>query len=257
MSEVRKVRQAQRNSKEEHHGREYIIGALGALAEFLAVRYSIGWLAYLSSLFIWLAVIEYSRHSKKAHRYTFAIAIGSAVIIAIATYYFVNPASSEHTVLIFDAPQRVTDQPSMFPIRADEVPALNLGFYNGGDFHILDARWSFYMVVVPYDEVKTDKAFPKYYGQLRTAKADVIADAPPHPNPRQHFYLTFYGQKFGVSDVDGLTQSTSALYVVGAATWRDKSGSYETQFSQYLWREPSTGTFNWHLETDNQKEVKL
>jgi hypothetical protein len=48
--------------QKEHHGREYVVGGIGAIAEYLAVRYSISWLAWLAALLFFLAVVEYTRH---------------------------------------------------------------------------------------------------------------------------------------------------------------------------------------------------
>jgi hypothetical protein len=162
--------------------------------------------------------------------------------------------ASEHTVLAFDEP--IYLKPQLLPIQAGKIPTLNLGLSNVGDFNALEVRQDFYIVVVPYSGLHTDDAFPKYYSYLRTSQAPAISSLPAHSNPHAHAYLTYTGQALGEAEAEGLEHSTSVVYVVGATTWRDKSGSYETHFSRYLFREID-GSYNWHIGADDQKELKL
>jgi hypothetical protein len=72
----------------EHHGREYVIGGIGAFAEYLAVKYDMSWLAWLAALLFWLAVIEYARHSAWIKlRWKIVICAGVLVAMAVATFY--------------------------------------------------------------------------------------------------------------------------------------------------------------------------
>ena len=75
---------------EEHHGREYIIGGIGAVAEYLALRYGISWLAWFAAFLLWLAVVEYTRRWASAKGWIYVIWFGLFLTMGIATYYLIR-----------------------------------------------------------------------------------------------------------------------------------------------------------------------
>jgi hypothetical protein len=98
----------------EHHGREYIIGAIGAIAEYLAVRYDMSWLAWFAALLLWLAVVEYTRHSASIKRgWKPAIWIGLALAMAIATFYLTRDKTTHELAK--------TPEPLPIPAKAQSV----------------------------------------------------------------------------------------------------------------------------------------
>jgi hypothetical protein len=48
--------------RREHHAREYVVGGIGALAEYLAVKYSISALAWFAALLFFFAVHDFVNH---------------------------------------------------------------------------------------------------------------------------------------------------------------------------------------------------
>jgi hypothetical protein len=97
----------------EHHGREYIIGGIGAFAEYLAVRYDVTWLAWLAALLFWLAVIEYTRHSAWIKpRWKIAICGGLLVVIGLATFFLTrNRTVPEVAKIPEPSPSQVKTRP--------------------------------------------------------------------------------------------------------------------------------------------------
>jgi hypothetical protein len=86
--------EAEENIPKEHHGREYLVAGISVLGEYLAVRYGIGWLGWLSALFLWLAVISYGRKIKNK-RLRFGLSVLFALIISGVTYCLVDLKVSE------------------------------------------------------------------------------------------------------------------------------------------------------------------
>jgi hypothetical protein len=78
---------------EDHHGREYVIGAIGAVAEYLAVRYGMDWLAWLAMFLMWLAVVEYTRRWAKGKVWLYASWAALFLVMAMATYFLIKPKS--------------------------------------------------------------------------------------------------------------------------------------------------------------------
>jgi hypothetical protein len=164
--------------------------------------------------------------------------------------------SNEHTVFDFDQPFYPTDLPPQTPFREGQVPTLDLGFSNNGDFIVHNPDQAFYMAVVPHAAVY-DNLFEKYRNHLVLNEPDWFkTDFPPHTTPHQHAYLRYHGSKLTQEDASGLNDGSEVLAVVGLAVWQDKSGRYENHFSQYL-RRDQNGTYNWHLENENQREIRL
>jgi hypothetical protein len=71
----------------EHHGREYIVGAIGAIAEYLSVKYGVSWLAWLAALLFLLAIVEYTRQWVSGRRWRYAVWVGVATVIIVGTYF--------------------------------------------------------------------------------------------------------------------------------------------------------------------------
>jgi hypothetical protein len=80
----------------EHHGREYIVAAVGAFAEYLAVRYGQSWLAWLAAFLLWLAVYEYTKRRSWMKGRWWKIPSYSVLAIAmfIGTRYLVREGPS-------------------------------------------------------------------------------------------------------------------------------------------------------------------
>jgi hypothetical protein len=76
--------------RKEHHGREYIVAAIGALAEYLAVRFEIDWLAWLATVLIFLAIVEYTRPLFRRPNWKYATWILTAVAMIIGTYFLTH-----------------------------------------------------------------------------------------------------------------------------------------------------------------------
>jgi hypothetical protein len=89
----------------EHHGREYAIGAIGAVAEYLALRYGMNWLAWLAAFLLWLAVVEYTRGWSSARkRWVYAIWIGLFVATGTATYFLIRLRPAPEVAKAVDSP---------------------------------------------------------------------------------------------------------------------------------------------------------
>jgi hypothetical protein len=74
----------------EHHGREYVIGAIGAIAEYLALRYGMDWLAWLAAFLLWLAVVEFTRRWASLNGWIYAAWAGLILAMAVSTYYLIR-----------------------------------------------------------------------------------------------------------------------------------------------------------------------
>lgn len=75
----------EQSETKENHGREYAVAAVSIFGEYAAVKYGIGWLAWLAAFFLWLAIVSYTRSVRKRWlRYISWLVAAS--LIAIATY---------------------------------------------------------------------------------------------------------------------------------------------------------------------------
>jgi hypothetical protein len=72
-------------------------------------------------------------------------------------------------------------------------------------------------------------------------------------------YRTEHGDPLAGADVTRLNAGDEALCMIGAVTWRDDSGHYETYFSECLVAETPRpqGGFNWHIGPETNAERKL
>jgi hypothetical protein len=72
--------------QKEHHGREYVVTAIGVIGEYLALRYVIAWLGWLAALLLWAAFVEYTRKWASTRRWVYALWALAAVLIGGSTY---------------------------------------------------------------------------------------------------------------------------------------------------------------------------
>src|SRR5260221_1237966 len=98
----------------DHHGREYSVAFISIIGEYLAVKYSITWLAWLASFFLWLALIGYTgkyflskANSTPWLKYGFRSVL--AVAIAVATYWL----TYQKMVPTVDAQQQEPKKPDV------------------------------------------------------------------------------------------------------------------------------------------------
>jgi hypothetical protein len=100
----------QETEHKDHHGREYAVAAVSIIGEYLAVTYSITWLAWLAALFFWLALIGYTRKyflSTVWLKYGFRVLL--AIVLAMATYRL----TSNKTFSNVDAQQQEPKRPDV------------------------------------------------------------------------------------------------------------------------------------------------
>jgi hypothetical protein len=72
----------------EHHGREYLVAFVSLGGEFAGVKYGIEWLAWLAALFLWLALISYTRkYFKDVLWLRYSHRVFAAAVIVTATYF--------------------------------------------------------------------------------------------------------------------------------------------------------------------------
>jgi hypothetical protein len=101
--------------RKEHHGREYLIGAIGALSEYLAVKYEVGWLAWLAAFLLFLAIFEYVSNGSVRWKPGPTLWVALAVAVIIGTYFVTRRNASLHdkTQAVAAAPASVqTAQPA-------------------------------------------------------------------------------------------------------------------------------------------------
>lgn len=82
--------------RKEHHGREYLVAFLSIIGEYAAVRYGEVWLAWLAAIFLWLAVVSYTRklfRQNRLLRYGGPI-FAAIVIISITHFLTLSPKTA-------------------------------------------------------------------------------------------------------------------------------------------------------------------
>ena len=140
----------------------------------------------------------------------------------------------------------------VIPFHKDEIPTLNVGFQNGGDFAIIEGKLKVIIVVVPVDDMTI--GFRKYRKELASAPEGPIAVMNPHTGDSD--YRTFYGTALSEDDVAKLKASKAVLCTIGRMRWKDSTGSYATDLYQCFGYE-GQGQYNWHLAPENDAEHKL
>lgn len=75
----------EQNETKENHGREYAVAAISVFGEYAAVKYGIGWLAWLAAFFLWLAIVSYTKSVSKRWLRNISRLV-AASLIAIVTY---------------------------------------------------------------------------------------------------------------------------------------------------------------------------
>jgi hypothetical protein len=164
------------------------------------------------------------------------------------------PAPKEHTRVNFVTPRPTQGDP-LLPYRTGEIPSINLGFKNGGDFPIRDERMDVKIVVVPFSEYFTE--FRKYRKELDFKAPTLGGVSNPHTDETN--YHTYHGPVLTDDDVTKLNNAEKMLCAIAVLDWRDKSGHYQTDFLQCLVAERPfhQGVFNWHVGVENDAEHKL
>jgi hypothetical protein len=104
----------------ENHYREYIVAGVGAIAEYLSLRYGIGWLAWLAALFFWLAIADYSKKYSGWKRS--GLCFLSAAIMVFVTYFLTTAKAS-----ILTEPKALSVPTAPPPVVASDGGAYSVG----------------------------------------------------------------------------------------------------------------------------------
>lgn len=94
----------------EHHGRDYLMAAGAAIAEFLAIKYGAKWLAWFAALLSWLAIYDWTgQQLKRLGKRRWLVYAVAALMLIVAAHLMVNakvqPADNVQSAMPFIAMQ--------------------------------------------------------------------------------------------------------------------------------------------------------
>lgn len=193
------------------------------------------------------------------------VAVAMYGCLLVAFYFYLTGKKGEepkaHSRVEWDEPagvkSLVTDKPIhlLLPFHDGEVPEFNLGVRNVGDYPLQCRQMKALVVIASFRDASN--MFQKYSRDLSQAESECSGGVL-NPHERNFlYYHTFIGQPLRHDQVVALDQGKDALYVMGLFIWEDRSGTYETDFSQLLVAELPDEGFNWHINDDNNVEHKL
>lgn len=83
-------------------GREYILAIVSLGGEYVAVRYSMGWLGWLAAFFLWLAFLTYTKdHFQEIKWQRYGTRVCSAALIAFITFHLTRPRELQSVILYY------------------------------------------------------------------------------------------------------------------------------------------------------------
>jgi hypothetical protein len=165
------------------------------------------------------------------------------------------PGPSQHTVVAWD-PAMLSVMPDhpLLPFRVGQIPSLNLGFRNAGDFTVLSSHDHGGIFVVP--TASMDDAFSQHKDEVLNSPTNKGGGGVLVAHNPAGYYRTYDGPKLTPSDVKGLNHATNVLCELGSVDWTDTTGTYRTYIGQCFYRERD-GSFNWHVLPENNHEEKI
>lgn len=162
------------------------------------------------------------------------------------------PSPPAHTHLTYIPPELTANEP-IPPFKAGQKIAINLGFYNSGDYDAHNAADGVLLRVLPV--AKVENAFRRYGKEIRLLPG--IASLPPLRVHRlDALYHTFLTPPLSAEDAYAVNIGKSGVVALQKMQWSDDTGVYELILARYYLAEPD-GTFNWHALAEDGQERKL
>jgi hypothetical protein len=167
----------------------------------------------------------------------------------------IESKAPEHSRIQFMVPGTNLENDPLLPFREGETPAVNVMFFNAGQFSILSARVGAVVVLVPIDD--ESQAWRKYEKTLTMRPPGGAMTPAPNAIGQISFGSFEASAPLSREDVAALTDDhpTKAICVLAKVEWSDKTGRYETDEAQCIQHDRYT-SYSWHsLEANNTEKL--
>jgi hypothetical protein len=158
----------------------------------------------------------------------------------------------EHTHITYDPPVEAITP--LMPFRVGDLPSIQVGFINSGDFQVLKPLMG--GVVQVEDDKDIQAIFPRARKKMHLVRS-MGGALDPYSRAKTRDRYTFIAESpLTVDDVTGLNTARKLLCVMAVTDWRDGSGEYQTDFGQCFWCVPAIGC-EWRVLPEHGDEHKI